>query len=184
MLIGAGLAAGLVLGLGGGSAQQPVTPAPVPASQAAAAPETPAAAANHVAPAPKPAPAPAATPSSAIETLQRELGQLNYYEGPITGTMNSQTVAAITYLQRDAHLPQTGTMNAATQQALVTMLAQGNNQMGQLTEHPRPRRPAPLRTGAAHYDAGAAPVPTLIAENVTRAPSSGAAVSPAEGACW
>ena len=44
--------------------------------------------------------------------------------------MNSQTVAAITYLQRDAHLPQTGTMNAATQQALVTMLAQGNNQMG------------------------------------------------------
>ena len=33
-------------------------------------------------------------------------------------------------LQRDAHLPQTGTMDAATQQALVTMLAHGNNQMG------------------------------------------------------
>lgn len=30
----------------------------------------------------------------------------------ITGTMTTQT---ITYLQRDAHLPQTGTMNAATQ---------------------------------------------------------------------
>ena len=44
--------------------------------------------------------------------------------------MNNQTVVAITYLQRDADLPQTGTMNAATQQALVTMLAQGNNQMG------------------------------------------------------
>ena len=71
-----------------------------------------------------------AAPSAAIETLQKELGQLNYYEGPITGTMNTQTVDAITYLQRDAHLPQTGTMNAATQQALVTMLAQGNNQMG------------------------------------------------------
>jgi len=128
VLAGAGIAAGLVLGLGGGStAQQPVTPAPVPASQAVpAAPEP--VPANHVTPAPKPAPA--ATPSPAIETLQRELGQLNYYEGPITGTMNNQTVAAITYLQRDANLPQTGTMNAATQQALVTMLAHGNNQMG------------------------------------------------------
>jgi len=128
VLPGAGIAAGLVLGLGGGgTAPQPVTPAPVPASQAVpAAPEP--VPANHVTPAPKPAPA--ATPSPAIETLQRELGQLNYYEGPITGTMNNQTVVAITYLQRDAHLPQTGTMNAATQQALVTMLAHGNNTMG------------------------------------------------------
>ena len=123
VLAGAGITAGLVLGLGGGTVQQPVTPA----SQAApAAPES--VPANHVTPAPKPAPA--ATPSPAIETLQRELGQLNYYEGPITGTMNNQTVVAITYLQRDAHLPQTGSMNAATQQALVTMLAHGNNTMG------------------------------------------------------
>jgi hypothetical protein len=127
VLAGAGITAGLVLGLGGGTAQQPVTPASVPASQAApAAPES--VPANHVTPAPKPAPA--ATPSPAIETLQRELGQLNYYEGPITGTMNNQTVVAITYLQRDAHLPQTGSMDAATQQALVTMLARGNNTMG------------------------------------------------------
>ncbi len=71
-----------------------------------------------------------AAPSVTIVTLQRELGQLNYYEGPITGTMNEQTVQAITYLQRDAHLPQTGTMNAATQAALQHMLATGNNQMG------------------------------------------------------
>ena len=62
--------------------------------------------------------------------LQRELGQLNYYEGPITGTMNEQTVQAITYLQRDAHLPQTGTMTPATQTALQHFLATGNNQMG------------------------------------------------------
>ena len=33
-------------------------------------------------------------------------------------------------LQRDAHLPQTGTMNAATQAALQHMLVTGNNQMG------------------------------------------------------
>ena len=131
VLAGAGIAAGLVLGLGGGTTQQPVTPAPVPAvTHVAPVAQAPAMPSIRETPAPKPAPAPAATPSPAIETLQRELGQLNYYEGPITGTMNSQTTAAITYLQRDAHLPQTGTMNAATQQALVTMLAHGNNQMG------------------------------------------------------
>jgi Putative peptidoglycan binding domain len=79
----------------------------------------------HVDPTP-----PAQHPSAAIETLQRELGQLNYYEGPVTGEMNAQTTAAITYLQRDAHLPQTGTMNPATEQALQGFLAHGNNQMG------------------------------------------------------
>ena len=72
-------------------------------------------------------------PSAAVETLQRELARLDYYEGSFTGTMNNQTVVAITYLQRDAGLPGTGTMNAATQQALATMLAQGNNQMGSLS---------------------------------------------------
>ena len=51
--------------------------------------------------------------------LQRELGQLNYYEGPVDGIMGPQTIQAITYLQRDAHLPRTGQMNAATQAALA-----------------------------------------------------------------
>jgi hypothetical protein len=44
--------------------------------------------------------------------------------------MNTQTEQAITYLQRDAGLPQTGTMNAATTAALAHFLATGNNQMG------------------------------------------------------
>jgi peptidoglycan hydrolase-like protein with peptidoglycan-binding domain len=79
---------------------------------------------GHVTP-----PTPPVQPSQAIETLQQELGQLNYYEGPDTGIMNTQTTQAITYLQRDAHLPQTGTMNAATQAALTQMLATGNNHM-------------------------------------------------------
>jgi peptidoglycan hydrolase-like protein with peptidoglycan-binding domain len=131
VLVGAGIAAGLFLGLGGAS-QQPVTPTPAPAaaptSHVTVGHRTVVVPSGQVTPAPKPAPTPA-TPTAAVETLQRELGQLNYYEGPITGTMNTQTVAAIKDLQRDAGLPQTGTMNAATQQALVTMLAQGNNQM-------------------------------------------------------
>ena len=69
-------------------------------------------------------------PSAAVEQLQRELGQLNYYEGPVDGVMGPQTIAAIKDLQRQAGLPQTGQMNAATQAALANYLAHGNNQMG------------------------------------------------------
>jgi peptidoglycan hydrolase-like protein with peptidoglycan-binding domain len=75
-------------------------------------------------------PAKPVTPvSAAVVTLQKQLGQLNYYEGPVDGIMGPQTIAAITYLQRDAGLPQTGTMNAATQAALANYLIHGNNQM-------------------------------------------------------
>ncbi|KYH43428.1 peptidoglycan-binding protein [Branchiibius sp. NY16-3462-2] len=69
-------------------------------------------------------------PSNSIKELQRELGQLNYYEGPINGIDGTQTINAIKYLQRDAHLPQTGVMNKATANALTVMLAHGNNVMG------------------------------------------------------
>ena len=75
-------------------------------------------------------PAPPVRPSATIKLLQEQLGQLNYYNGPATGYMNQATVQAIRYLQRDAHLPQTGQLNAATENALNTMLAGGNNQMG------------------------------------------------------
>jgi Putative peptidoglycan binding domain len=69
-------------------------------------------------------------PSAAVMQLQRELGQLNYYEGPVDGLMGPQTIAAIKDLQRQAGLPQTGVMNSATQAALANYLAHGNNQMG------------------------------------------------------
>lgn len=114
---GAAIVAGLVFGFGGfgsATAAPASTPAVVPAGTAH----------HHV------APVTPVAPSATIVTLQRELGELNYYEGPITGTMNEQTVQAITYLQRDAHLPQTGTMTPATQAALQHFLATGNNQMG------------------------------------------------------
>jgi type IV secretory pathway VirB10-like protein len=73
---------------------------------------------------------PPVRPSAAVQKLQQELGLLNYYEGPDNGIMGPQTIDAIKYLQRDAHLPQTGQMNAATQAALANFLAHGNNQMG------------------------------------------------------
>ena len=69
------------------------------------------------------------TPSPTVVTLQKELGQLNYYEGPVDGIMGPQTVQSIQYLQRDAGLPQTGQMNSATQAALANFLAHRNNQM-------------------------------------------------------
>jgi hypothetical protein len=93
----------------------PITPAPTPTPTHTVTPATPVA--------PKP------VPSAAVEALQKQLGQLNYYEGPVDGLMGPQTAAAITYLQRDAGLPQTGTMNAATQAALQNYLVNGNNQM-------------------------------------------------------
>jgi peptidoglycan hydrolase-like protein with peptidoglycan-binding domain len=137
-VVGAAVTAGLVLGLGGLSAPSAPSATQVSGYSAGSAPvsghtEAPAAPggvpAHHVVPTP-PAPPKPPAPSAAVSTLQRELGQLDYYEGPVTGIMNSQTTQAITYLQRDAHLPQTGTMNAATEQALVQFLAHGNNQMG------------------------------------------------------
>jgi peptidoglycan hydrolase-like protein with peptidoglycan-binding domain len=76
------------------------------------------------------APANNVNPSSSVATLQRELGQLNYYEGPVNGYMTPQTVQAIDNLQRAAGLSQTGTMNAATDNALMNQLAHGDNQMG------------------------------------------------------
>jgi hypothetical protein len=72
----------------------------------------------------------ASTPLRDDQAPQEQLGQLNYYNGPVTGYMNHDTVQAIMYLQRDAHLPQTGQLNTATENALNSMLAGGNNQMG------------------------------------------------------
>jgi len=69
-------------------------------------------------------------PSAPVKILQQELGQLNYYQSPADGIMGPQTTAAIQDLQRQADLPQTGTMNAATRKALDNYLAHGNNQMG------------------------------------------------------
>ena len=127
VIIGAVAAAALIVlaisGLTGSS------PAPAPAPRATAS--QPASPAQPSAPAANPAQptTPAVPPSAAVKTLQQQLGQLNYYEGPVDGIMGPQTIAAVKDLQRQAGLPQTGTMNPATQAALASYLAHGNNQM-------------------------------------------------------
>lgn len=69
-------------------------------------------------------------PSDSIKLLQQELGRLDYYEGPINGYDTQATIQAVTYLQRDAHLQQTGHLNSATDQALINKLIAGPNTMG------------------------------------------------------
>jgi len=129
-VIGAVVAAALValvvvLSLGHSSA--PATTGPSTSTSTPANPATPG---NPTAPVSPSHPVTPVQPSAAVMQLQRELGQLNYYEGPVDGVMGPQTIAAIKDLQRQAGLPQTGQMNAATQAALAKYLAHGNNQMG------------------------------------------------------
>jgi peptidoglycan hydrolase-like protein with peptidoglycan-binding domain len=105
-----------------------------PAQPAATVPVTPAQHSTPITPAapvtPPPHSNPADVPSASVASLQRQLGQLNYYEGADNGIMNHQTVQAIDYLQREAGLPRTGSMNPATDTALIHELASGNSQMG------------------------------------------------------
>jgi peptidoglycan hydrolase-like protein with peptidoglycan-binding domain len=130
VVLGTALAAALI-GLGvslshSGSSTPAANPAPAATSSASpAVPSTPGGGTSGG----TPSGGHTVAPSASVEKLQRELGQLNYYEGPVDGYLGPQTVAAIKDLQRDAHLPQTGVMNSATQAALASFLAHGNNQM-------------------------------------------------------
>jgi peptidoglycan hydrolase-like protein with peptidoglycan-binding domain len=116
-----------------GSSHGTATPAPI----------TPSAPATHVVPAHVVTPiqpvipavpvepvTPSDVSSTAVATLQRELGVLNYYEGPVNGLMTPATIQAIDDLQRQAGLPQNGVLTSATDAALMHELAVGDNQMG------------------------------------------------------
>jgi Putative peptidoglycan binding domain len=135
--IGAVAAAALIALAAAGLTRSHATAVPAPAAPASqsanpAQPSAPAAnPAQPSAPAADPAQptTPAVPPSAAVKTLQQQLGQLNYYEGPADGIMGPQTIAAVKDLQRQAGLPQTGTVNPATAAALASYLAHGNNQM-------------------------------------------------------
>ena len=134
VIIGTAVAAVAVVALALGlshshSSQAPATSGTPTSTSVPAQPATPVSPAHPVQPTTPVSPAHPVQPSASVVKLQQELGQLNYYEGPDDGIMGPQTSQAIMYLQRDAHLPQTGQMNAATQAALANFLAHGNNQM-------------------------------------------------------
>ena len=111
------------------SSQAPAANGTPTSTSVPAQPASPVSPARPVQPTTPASPVHPVQPSAAVVKLQQELGQLNYYEGPDDGIMGPQTIQAIKYLQRDASLPQTGQMNAATQVALASFLAHGNNQM-------------------------------------------------------
>jgi hypothetical protein len=131
VVIGTAIVAGVValaLALShSNSSPAPATAGPSTSTSTPANPSTPSNSANPATPS---RPVTPVQPSAAVAQLQRQLGQLNYYEGPADGVVGPQTIAAIKDLQRQAGLPQTGQMNAATQAALANYLAHGNNQMG------------------------------------------------------
>ena len=128
-IVGAVVALALVLS-NSHSSQAPATTGPSTSTSTPANPATPSNPATPANPATPSHPVTPVHPSASVMQLQRQLGQLNYYEGPVDGVMGPQTIAAIQDLQRQAGLPQTGQMNAATQAALANYLAHGNNQMG------------------------------------------------------
>ena len=134
VVIGTAVAAAVVVLavalLPGHSSAAPATTGPSASTSAPAGPATAGTPATPASPVTPSRPVTPVHPSAAVMQLQRELGQLNYYEGPVDGVMGPQTVQAIQDLQRQAGLPQTGQMNAATQAALASFLAHGNNQMG------------------------------------------------------
>jgi hypothetical protein len=131
LAIGAVAAAALIILAISGLTRSHPAQAPAPAAGTSQPAQPSANPAQPAAPSANPAQptTPAVPPSAAVKTLQQQLGQLNYYEGPVDGIMGPQTTAAITDLQRQAGLPQTGTMTPATQTALARYLAHGNNQM-------------------------------------------------------
>lgn len=69
------------------------------------------------------------TPSQQeILRWQTDLSKLSYYDGPLDGVMSAETHQSIRLLQADAHLPQTGDMDAPTRAAMQYMLdQQGDN---------------------------------------------------------
>ena len=57
-------------------------------------------------------------------TLQTELQQVGYYEGPIDGIYGPATVDAVKRLQADSNLPETGFVDRPTAEALDDLLAE------------------------------------------------------------
>jgi His-Xaa-Ser repeat protein HxsA len=57
-------------------------------------------------------------PNATVSAVQSELAKLRYYNGAIDGTLGDQTEAALARYQEDNDLSVTGTVDAATLQAL------------------------------------------------------------------
>ena len=67
---------------------------------------------------------------AAVTALQQDLGQLNYYEGPINGVYGSATKAAVEDFQRANGLAVDGIAGPQTMALIQKQLITGDSQMG------------------------------------------------------
>jgi hypothetical protein len=98
--------------------------------------------------------------SASIAALQRDLGQLNYYESPIDGISGPQTVAAIKDFQRANGLPVTGVADPATMAKIKQQLITGDNQMGPSGPPVKPANNTPANNASADGGNGHSTNPT------------------------
>lgn len=116
-----------------------------------------------------------------VAQLQRDLGQLNYYESPVDGVYGPQTTAAVEYFQRANGLTVDGIAGPATMAKINKQLITGDNQMNANLGQKRARkapaaRTANVSTGAAAGNASAGTGGAAIAPAAT---SGGAGLAPA-----
>jgi Putative peptidoglycan binding domain len=127
-----------------------------PTASATSATTPPAATAAGTAAAPSAGPAagaPTGTPNPSdqdVVALQRDLGQLNYYESTVDGVYGPATVAAITDFQRANGLTPDGVAGPATMAKIQQQLVTGDNQMGP-SGPPAPATPATPAGGTADH---------------------------------
>lgn len=83
-----------------------------------------------------------------IAQLQRRLGELGFYAGPVDGTFGSRTHAAVTEFQRDCALSADGVVGAETLDTLgrFSTLFKGGD-MASLVEKERARTSGPMLAG-------------------------------------
>ncbi len=78
-----------------------------------------------------------------VTALQRQLGQLNYYEGPVDGVLGPQTLAAITDFQRANGLTADGVVGPSTMAKISQQLKTGDSQMWPGAPQVTPSGPTP-----------------------------------------
>ena len=83
-----------------------------------------------------------------VAQLQRRLGELGFYAGPVDGTFGSRTHAAVTEFQRDCALSADGVVGAETLDTLgrFSTLFKGGD-MASLVEKERARTSGPMLAG-------------------------------------
>ncbi len=81
-----------------------------------------------------------------VTALQRQLGQLNYYEGPVDGVLGPQTVAAITNFQRANGLTADGVVGPTTTAKINQQLTTGDSQMWPSAPPVKPSGTTPSNT--------------------------------------